>query len=116
MRSAYCVSRTCNAVDNRLASIDRHFRMRSSCCKDRPPMRHFSSLPRLPRAGDTERPMTDAALASRPATAHDTLPTRGILHFTIGVRDHLAAAKWYSEVLGCTHMRSTERYAFMECC
>jgi len=59
--------------------------------------------------------MTDAALASRPATAQDTLPTRGILHFTIGVRDHLAAAKWYSDVLGCTHMRSTERYAFMEC-
>jgi len=59
--------------------------------------------------------MTDAALASPPVTAKDTVPTKGILHFTIGVRDHLSAAKWYSDVLGCKHMRSTERYAFMEC-
>src|ERR1043166_2681598 len=62
-----------------------------------------------------EPPMTDAALASPPVTAKDTVPTKGILHFTIGVRDHLSAAKWYSDVLGCKHMRSTERYAFMEC-
>jgi catechol 2,3-dioxygenase-like lactoylglutathione lyase family enzyme len=59
--------------------------------------------------------MTDAVLEKRKASASDTIKTKGILHFTIGVRDHLAAAKWYSEVLGCTHMRSTERYAFMEC-
>ena len=32
--------------------------------------------------------------------------TTGILHFTIGVRDHIAAAKCYSEVLGCRRMRS----------
>jgi catechol 2,3-dioxygenase-like lactoylglutathione lyase family enzyme len=62
-----------------------------------------------------ERAMTDAVLARRNVSASDTIKTKGILHFTIGVRDHLAAAKWYSEVLGCTHMRSTERYAFMEC-
>src|ERR1700761_2082150 len=33
------------------------------------------------------------------ATAQDTIATTGILHFTIGVRDHIAAAKFYSEVL-----------------
>jgi catechol 2,3-dioxygenase-like lactoylglutathione lyase family enzyme len=59
--------------------------------------------------------MTDAAIAAPEASASDTIRTKGILHFTIGVRDHLAAAKFYSEVLGCRHMRSTERYAFMEC-
>jgi catechol 2,3-dioxygenase-like lactoylglutathione lyase family enzyme len=59
--------------------------------------------------------MTDAALAPAAASASDTIKTTGILHFTIGVRDHLAAARFYSEVLGCTHMRSTERYSFMQC-
>jgi catechol 2,3-dioxygenase-like lactoylglutathione lyase family enzyme len=59
--------------------------------------------------------MSDAALATPPVSARDAIPTKGILHFTIGVRDHNAAAKWYSDVLGCRHMRSTERYAFMEC-
>lgn len=59
--------------------------------------------------------MTNAALATPQASASDTIKTTGILHFTIGVRDHIAAAKFYSEVLGCTHMRSTERYSFMEC-
>ena len=59
--------------------------------------------------------MADTALATSVASASDTVPTKGILHFTIGVRDHIAAAKFYSEVLGCTHMRSTGRYSFMEC-
>ena len=59
--------------------------------------------------------MTDSALATPVVSAADTIRTVGILHFTIGVRDHMAAAKFYSEVLGCRHMRSTERYAFMEC-
>ena len=59
--------------------------------------------------------MTDTALASPTVTASDKVPTTGILHFTIGVRDHSAAAKWYSDVLGCKHLRSTGRYAFMEC-
>jgi catechol 2,3-dioxygenase-like lactoylglutathione lyase family enzyme len=48
-------------------------------------------------------------------TASDTIKTKGILHFTIGVRDHIAAAKFYSELLGFNHMRSNERYSFMEC-
>ena len=48
-------------------------------------------------------------------SASDTIRTTGILHFTIGVRDHIAAAKFYSEALGCRHMRSNERYSFMEC-
>ena len=59
--------------------------------------------------------MTDAALATPAVSTSDTIRTTGILHFTIGVRDHIAAAKFYSEVLGCKHMRSTERYAFMQC-
>jgi catechol 2,3-dioxygenase-like lactoylglutathione lyase family enzyme len=59
--------------------------------------------------------MTDAALATPDVSAADTIRTTGILHFTIGVRDHVAAAKFYSEVLGCRHMRSNERYSFMEC-
>jgi catechol 2,3-dioxygenase-like lactoylglutathione lyase family enzyme len=49
------------------------------------------------------------------ATADDTIATTGILHFTIGVRDHVAATKFYSEVLGCKHLRSNTRYSFMEC-
>src|ERR1700756_4101475 len=60
-------------------------------------------------------PMTDATLATAAVAASDTIRTIGILHFTIGVRDHIAAAKFYSEVLGCKHMRSNERYSFMQC-
>jgi len=60
-------------------------------------------------------PMTDATLATPAVSASDTIRTTGILHFTIGVRDHIAAAKFYSEVLGCRHLRSNERYSFMEC-
>ena len=54
--------------------------------------------------------MTDATLATPAVAASDTIRTIGILHFTIGVRDHIAAAKFYSEVLGCKHTRSNERY------
>jgi catechol 2,3-dioxygenase-like lactoylglutathione lyase family enzyme len=60
-------------------------------------------------------PMTDATLATPAVAASETIRTIGILHFTIGVRDHIAAAKFYSEVLGCKHMRSNERYSFMQC-
>ena len=59
--------------------------------------------------------MTDTTLAPPAVSATDTIRTTGILHFTIGVRDHLAAAKFYSEVLGCKHVHTTRRYAFMEC-
>ena len=59
--------------------------------------------------------MTDATLATAAVAASDTIRTIGILHFTIGVRDHIAAAEFYSQVLGCKHMRSNERYSFMEC-
>jgi catechol 2,3-dioxygenase-like lactoylglutathione lyase family enzyme len=48
-------------------------------------------------------------------SADDTIKTTGILHFTIGVRDHISAAKFYKEVLGCKHLRSNTRYSFMEC-
>jgi catechol 2,3-dioxygenase-like lactoylglutathione lyase family enzyme len=60
-------------------------------------------------------PMTDTALTTPAVSATDTIRTTGILHFTIGVRDHIAAAKFYSEVLGCRLMRSNERYSFMQC-
>jgi len=59
--------------------------------------------------------MTDAPLVTPGVSASDTIRTIGILHFTIGVRDHIAAAKFYSEVVGCRHLRSNERYSFMEC-
>jgi catechol-2,3-dioxygenase len=45
----------------------------------------------------------------------DSIRTTGILHFTIGVRDHISAAKFYADVLGCTHLRSSGRFSFMEC-
>src|SRR5438105_15858841 len=60
-------------------------------------------------------PMIDVTQATPAEAAPDTSRTIVILHFTIGVRDHIAAAKFYSEVLGCRHMRSNERYSFMEC-
>jgi len=59
--------------------------------------------------------MSDTALAMPEVSASDTIRTTGILHFTIGVRDHVAASKFYSEVLGCKVMRIGERYAFMDC-
>src|SRR3954454_19829506 len=49
------------------------------------------------------------------AGPNDTIRTTGILHFTIGVRDHVSAAKFYADVLGCKHLRSNSRYSFMEC-
>jgi catechol 2,3-dioxygenase-like lactoylglutathione lyase family enzyme len=49
------------------------------------------------------------------ASPTDTIRTTGILHFTIGVRDHIASRDFYQDVLGCHHMRSNERYSFMEC-
>ena len=73
-------------------------------------------IARLRRASEIRSmPMTGAVLATPEVSASDTIRTTGILHFTIGVRDHIAAAKFYSEVLGCKHMRSTDRYSFMEC-
>ncbi len=45
----------------------------------------------------------------------DSIRTTGILHFTIGVRDHVSAADFYRDVLGCKHLRSNSRYSFMEC-
>jgi catechol 2,3-dioxygenase-like lactoylglutathione lyase family enzyme len=49
------------------------------------------------------------------ASASDSIDTKGILHFTIGVRDHIAAAKFYADVLSCRHLRSNSRYSFMAC-
>jgi catechol 2,3-dioxygenase-like lactoylglutathione lyase family enzyme len=66
--------------------------------------------PLISTSNTTEPPSLDGIVVS----PTDTVKTKGILHFTIGVRDHIAAAKFYSEVLGCTHQRSTDRYSFME--
>jgi catechol-2,3-dioxygenase len=46
-----------------------------------------------------------ASVAARAVAASDTIRTTGVLHFTIGVRDHIAAAR----------LRSNERYSFMQC-
>lgn len=59
--------------------------------------------------------MSNTAMQEHPVSATDTIKTKGILHFTIGVRDHIAAAKFYCDVLGCRHLRSNERYSFMQC-
>jgi catechol 2,3-dioxygenase-like lactoylglutathione lyase family enzyme len=59
--------------------------------------------------------MSETALPSLEVSSSDTIRTTGILHFTIGVRDQVAASKFYSEVLGCKIMRVGSRYAFMEC-
>ena len=59
--------------------------------------------------------MTDTVVAATTASPHGAIRTRGILHFTIGVRDHIAAAEFYRDVLGCKIMRSNTRYSFMEC-
>jgi catechol 2,3-dioxygenase-like lactoylglutathione lyase family enzyme len=56
-----------------------------------------------------------APSTSARVTAADRIRPKGILHFTIGVRDHEAAAAFYSDLLSCTHIRSNRRYAFMEC-
>ena len=45
----------------------------------------------------------------------DSIRTTGILHFTIGVRDHISAAKFYCDVLGVKLLRSNRRYSFMDC-
>lgn len=47
--------------------------------------------------------------------ASDSIRTTGILHFTIGVRDHISAAKFYCDVLGVKLLRSNTRYSFMDC-
>ncbi len=60
--------------------------------------------------------MTEYQFTPHDVAASDSINATGILHFTIGVRDHIAAAKYYSELLGCRHIRSNRRYSFMECC
>ena len=43
----------------------------------------------------------------------ETIATKGILHFTISVRDHVKAAQYYAELLGCKIDRVSEHFAFM---
>jgi catechol-2,3-dioxygenase len=43
------------------------------------------------------------------------IQTTGILHFSISVRDHIKAAEYYSELLGCKLDRASEHFAFMRC-
>jgi catechol 2,3-dioxygenase-like lactoylglutathione lyase family enzyme len=62
-----------------------------------------------------EDDMTDLAADTARTSVRGPIKTTGILHFTIGVRDHVAAAKFYSKLLGCRHLRSNDRYSFMQC-
>lgn len=39
--------------------------------------------------------------------------SKGILHFTISVRDHEKSAKFYAELLGCEIQRISDHFAFM---
>jgi catechol 2,3-dioxygenase-like lactoylglutathione lyase family enzyme len=41
--------------------------------------------------------------------------TKGILHFTISVRDHERAAEYYADLLGCEIERISSHFAFMRC-
>ena len=59
--------------------------------------------------------MNEYSFKHHDVSSNDTIKTTGILHFTIGVRDHIEAAKFYSEALGCGTIRTNQRYAFMEC-
>lgn len=59
--------------------------------------------------------MADIGFAGQNVSAKDRIKTKGILHFTIGVRDHLASAKFYEDLLSCKVLRTNDRYAFMEC-
>lgn len=55
-----------------------------------------------------------SAPASRtPAIRTPAIHTRGILHFTISVRDHRQAAEYYAELLGCEIERVSSHFAFM---
>ena len=51
--------------------------------------------------------MTDLVADTARTSLRGPIKTTGILHFTIGVRDHMAAAKFYSELLGCRHLCRT---------
>ena len=46
--------------------------------------------------------------------SEQAIRTKGVLHFTISVRDHRAAAKYYSELIGCTITRINDHFAFMQ--
>jgi catechol-2,3-dioxygenase len=40
--------------------------------------------------------------------------SKGILHFTISVRDHEMAARFYADLLGCEIQRVSDHFAFMK--
>ena len=42
------------------------------------------------------------------------LHAKGILHFTISVRDHVKASKFYADLLGCEVERVSNHFAFMK--
>ena len=44
-----------------------------------------------------------------------TINTNGVLHFSISVRDHIKAAEWYRDVVGCRIARCSDHFAFMQC-
>ena len=57
--------------------------------------------------------MSDTATEQKTA-ASPAIRTKGILHFTISVRDHRTAADFYSELLGCEIERVSDHFAFMK--
>ena len=59
--------------------------------------------------------MIEAKTVQPKVSATDRIKTTGILHFTIGVRDNIAAAAFYADLLSCKILRTSERYSFMEC-
>jgi hypothetical protein len=42
------------------------------------------------------------------------LHAKGILHFTISVRDHVKASEFYADLLGCEVERVSSHFAFMK--
>lgn len=42
------------------------------------------------------------------------LHAKGILHFTISVRDHVKASEFYADLLGCEVERVSNHFAFMK--
>jgi len=56
----------------------------------------------------------DVVLKER-TVGDSTINTNGVLHFSISVRDHVKAAEWYRDVVGCRIARCSDHFAFMQC-
>jgi catechol 2,3-dioxygenase-like lactoylglutathione lyase family enzyme len=64
-------------------------------------------------AGDDDgRDMETAG--GRRMEGNGELHAKGILHFTISVRDHVKASEFYADLLGCEVERVSNHFAFMK--